>query len=403
MSNSPRRQRWSLLGALIGVYFSFGVIVTSISPMLSVVQDDIGASRSEMGFVLGAWALLFIGTAPLAGRIIDRYGLRLSILAGGLSISLSALARAGASGVGSLWLAIAVFGLGGPLISAGAPTLVRNLFDDSVERRRAVSAYAIAPSMGSVLTLALTNSVLLPVLGHWRTVLVAEAALAALATVGWLVVSGSIGSLPTKADRAPESAGEPTDGRQVRQLLSSSGVRFALAVSFPIFFMNHALNNWFPTLLAELADLSLGASSNWVAISRFVGIGAAILVPNIATAANRGLLLSGVCLVLSVGLLLLGFGGPSAAIVAALVIGIRGAMVPIGAIILMEANGVTTYNAGLANGLWFALGEVGGVTGPFSSGLIADTSLGFQGVVVALSAVAGLTAALTVLATTRKA
>ena len=86
----------------------------------------------------------------------------------------------------------------------------------------------------------------------------------------------------------------------------------------------------------------------------------------------------------------------NAAIVATLIIGVRGAMVPIGALVLMEADGVTARNAGMANGLWFAIGEVGGVTGPFSAGLIADTSLGFEGVVIVLAAVAALTAGLAV-------
>lgn len=381
------------------MYFAFGVIVTSISPMLAVVQRDIGASRSEMGFVLGAWALMFIGTAPLAGRVIDRYGLRFSVLAGGVSISASALARAGADGVGSLWLAIAVFGIGGPLVSAGAPTLVRQLFHDPVERRRAVSAYAIAPSMGSVLTLASTNSVLLPLLGHWRAVLIAEAGFAAAATVVWLLVSAPIGDVVERSEEpnVDKTATDHSAGR----LLASPGVRFALAMAFPIFFMNHALNNWFPTLLAELGEVSLTASSNWVAVSRLVGIGAAIFLPNLAAATNKGVLFSGVCLVLGLGLVLLGLGGPSAAVAATLVVGVRGAMVPIGALILMEANGVTARNAGLANGLWFALGEVGGVTGPFSAGLVADTTLGFEGVVLALSALAVFTAAVTLVATSR--
>ncbi|MEL7210829.1 MAG: MFS transporter, partial [Actinomycetota bacterium] len=143
--------RWLLLSGLIAVYLAFGVITTSIAPMLTMVQVDLGASRSQMGFVLGAWALMFIATAPLAGRFIDRFGLTRALLIGGISITASAAARSVATDVTTLWLAVSVFGLGGPLISAGAPTLVRTWFGDPGERRRAVSAYAIAPGLGGVL------------------------------------------------------------------------------------------------------------------------------------------------------------------------------------------------------------------------------------------------------------
>jgi len=392
-----RSGRWVMLGGLIGVYFSFGVVVASIAPMLDLVRADVGASRAQMGFILGAWALLFIGTAPLAGRVIDRYGLRLSVLAGGLSVAGSALARATASGVGTLWLAVAVFGIGGPLVSAGAPTLVRQWFDDPRERRRAVSAYAIAPSLGSVATLSLTNPVLLPLFGSWRGVLVAEGLLALVATAVWMVATGHLarnaGAHPWSSPAvAVDGFARAGGSSSVRRLLSSGSVRLALGLAFPVFFLNHALNAWFPTLLQEVGDLGATAGSNWAAVSRLIGIGAALVIPNLGSRVVGRNPLPGVCGVLALGLLLLGLGSMSTVPLAALIIGARGAMVPLGALLLMEADGVGARNTGTANGLWFAVGEIGGVTGPLSAGLIADSSLGFEGVAIGLSLVAVSTA-----------
>ncbi len=88
--------------------------VTAIAPMLTAVRDDLGVSRGAMGFALGAWALIYIVTAPLAGRFIDRIGLGWSLALGGLSVSGSLVLRAAAQGLGSLWLAIAFFGVFGP-------------------------------------------------------------------------------------------------------------------------------------------------------------------------------------------------------------------------------------------------------------------------------------------------
>ena len=136
---STPRHRWIVFGAMTGVYFSFGIAVTAIAPMLTAVRDDLGVSRGAMGFALGAWALIYIVTAPLAGRFIDRIGLGWSLALGGLSVSGSLVLRAAAQGLGSLWLAIAFFGVFGPLVSASAPYLMATWFPDENERR-AVSA-----------------------------------------------------------------------------------------------------------------------------------------------------------------------------------------------------------------------------------------------------------------------
>ena len=67
---------------MCGVYFAFGVILLAIPPMVAEVRADLGISRGMLGFALGAWALLYIVTAPPAGQIIDRLGLRRSLAAG---------------------------------------------------------------------------------------------------------------------------------------------------------------------------------------------------------------------------------------------------------------------------------------------------------------------------------
>lgn len=381
-----RRGRWLLLAGLVGVYASFGVVVTSMAPMLTLVQSELGASRTEMGFVLGAWALIFIGTAPVAGALIDRLGLRLAIAGGGASIALSALARSQADGIGSLWLAVALFGIGGPLVSTGAPTLVRRWFDDDRERRLAVGAYAVAPALGSIAVLVATNSVLLPLLGSWRRVLVVEAVVAVAALVVWLVVATVV---ETGHEVRPEGVTASTDGtgERLRALVASPSVRLALGLAFPVFFLNHALSNWQPTMLADFGPLSPSSAASWIAGSTAVGVIVALAAPSVVPGERRGAALAAVGVVLAVALAAMTVGG-AVAVAAALVVGVRGLMVPVGALVLMESDGVTADNAGLANGMWFAVGEVGGVTGPLAVGIAADAGVGFGGAVVALVVVA---------------
>ena len=438
-TESTNAESWWLLGAMTVVYVAFGVVVSSIAPMLPMVQEDLGASRSEMGFVLGAWTLIFIGTASFGGRFIDRFGLRLSILLAGFFIAASAGLRAAATDVTSLWLAVGLFGVGGPLISAGAPTLARRLFHSPERRRRAVSIYMVAPGLGGVLTLALTNTVLLPWLGSWRAVLVAESGFALAATAVWWTVATWLHTTIDSSAPAPAPAPAPTPApasaagggadvdqkvdqnidanggteesanrsgwASVRALLASSDIRLSLAIAFPVFFLNHGLTNWFPTLLAEVAELSQTTSANLVAASTLLGIMATLLVPSWRPTLPRGYLLAGLMVVVGIGLLVLAVAGSQSVattVAATMLIGLRGGIAPIAVLLLMESEGLTPANSGLANGMWFSVGEVGGVSGPASAGVIADSSLGFGGVLALLTSLAWAGGAAIALSTRRR-
>lgn len=378
-----------MFAAMAGVYYSFGILVSSIPPMVSVVREDLGISRAAMGLALGAWALIYIVSAPPAGRIIDRIGLRWSIALGAGFVALSGFARAGAQGLGSFWLAIAIFGVGGPLVSASAPKLVMTWFDDPAERRLAVGLYTTAPALGGVTALMITNSVLLPVLDDWRLVVVLYSVVAVASGAVWLIVSSISGDRPVVG--ADSAAPVEVDvGGGWRTILASRGVQLALALGVGMFFVNHGLSGWLPNVLETDSGLSASVASAWAGASVLVGIGASMLLPRLATSARRGAVIAGTCAAVGVSLAVMAVASNAAVDVAAvLVVGLRAALIPLVIVVLMEADGVTTANMGLANGLWFSAVEVGGATGPIAVGAIGDTSAGFAAALWMLAVLLG--------------
>jgi MFS family permease len=71
----------------------------------------------------------------------------------------------------TLLLSVGLFGVGGPVISSGAPKVVSQLFTGS-DRGFAMGVYMTGPAIGGVVSLTLTHSVLLPFFGgNWRSVL----------------------------------------------------------------------------------------------------------------------------------------------------------------------------------------------------------------------------------------
>jgi CP family cyanate transporter-like MFS transporter len=374
-----------MFGAMCGVYFAFGTILLAIPPMVTEVRSDLGIGRGTLGLALGAWSVLYIVTAPPAGHIVDRIGLRRAVIAGSSLIAASAALQAGAQGVVMLWLATAVIGVGGPLVSMSAPKLVAEWFLDPRERAMAVGFYTSAPALGGVMALLLTNSVLLPVLGDWRSVLIFEGALQLVATLVWVVISSRAPELafaPAVTEAAPLSG-----PRSARALLASGTVRLAMALGIGTFFITQGLSAWLPSMLEEHTGLSVGAASNWAGASLAVGIVARLVMPGLASASRRSAMLLGLMIALGSAMVLMAVGPHTTDLAAALVLGLRSAMTSLVILVLMDAEQVTTANVGLAYGLWFSAVQIGGALGPHIVGSFGDSDAGFPGALITMALV----------------
>jgi predicted MFS family arabinose efflux permease len=387
------RHRWLVFGAMSGVYFSFGIAVAAIAPMLTLVRADLGVSRGAMGFALGAWAMIYIATSPIAGRFIDRFDLGWSLALGGVSVAGSLLLRAAAQGLPSLWLAVAFFGVFGPLVSASAPKLMASWFPDEAERRRGVGWYAMAPAIGGALTVTITNPVLLVWFDSWRSVLVFEAGVAVVATLVWIVTWRLV------EPPAPTSAGvdgHPADETTWRDLVASPEIRLILVAAFALFFLNHALGNWLPTVLEEFSGLSPSAAGAWVGAGGLVAIAASGTIPAFADPNRTHLYVAAVMTIAAVALIAIVVAPSASHGLLSMLTFVRGALAPLAIITVLAAERVSSANAGLANGVWFSVAEVGGVSGPLTVGALADTRVGYEGALLTIAGVSLLGAAVAV-------
>ena len=152
-----RRYRWVMLALVWLLYFTFGIVVFSLPPLVTPILEDLKISYSQMGIILGAWPLTYIVVAAIAGVIIDRWGIRKSLFAGALIIGLSSILRYFPTGFGTMLLAVALFGVGGPLISIGCPKAVSMWFRGR-SRGTAVGIYTTAPWVGGLVALSLTTA-----------------------------------------------------------------------------------------------------------------------------------------------------------------------------------------------------------------------------------------------------
>ena len=375
--------RWLLLAGLWLVYASFGLTMGSLPPLVVYLSEDLSLSRSAMGGILGAWPLVYIVFAVPAGTLIDRFGLRIALALGIALIAVSGVLRALAVNHLSLYLAVAVFGLGGPFISIGAPKLISAWFGQK-ERGTAMGIYLTAPSVGSIAALATANSILMPLYGSsWRLTLATYAGVAFLACVIWWFVARNAHN-STEAPQEPEG-GFPASFKVFPLLLRIRAVQIVLAMSLGSFLFGHGLGNWLPEIL-RTGGMSAKQAGFWAAMPTTVGLAATLLIPKLATPSRRIPILVITLLAASASAFAISTTTGAALIPGLLLAGIssRGVM-PILMLTLIDSPRVGPSRMGAAGGLFFMAGEVGGVLGPLLLGVMSEATGNFSGGLIMLA------------------
>jgi cyanate permease len=342
-----------------------------------------------MGSILGAWQLTFIVFAIPSGFILDRISPRTALTLGTLIIALSSLARAFSNDYWSMICAVMIFGIGGPIISAGAPKLITRWFDGP-SRGLAMGIYMTGPAIGAIVSLTLTHSVLLPSLGSWQNIMLAIAGFSSVTGLFWFVIASSSQLQTTQI----ESIGpvKPKQTTVFLALIRLPAIRLLLLMSLGIFTVNHALNNWLPELL-KLTGMSLIEAGYWAAIPTAIGILGSLTIPRLATPTRRFKILFCLCLCSAFSSYLLLFQSTSVLTTGLLLQGIvRYSIMTILILILIEIPGIDDKYAGIASGLFFTAAEIGGVFGPLGLGLLYDLTGNFQAGLIVLTSIAGLIA-----------
>ena len=383
--------RWLLLLGLWLCYFSFGAIAASLAPLVPLIQAELEINHAAMGSIMGAWQFVYIAAAIPAGMLLDRLGGTRALVIGVAFVALSAFGRAWADDYWSLLLAVMLFGIGGPIISSGAPKVVTGIFEGS-GRGLAMGIYMTGPTLGGILALTLTHSVLLPLFdGNWRAILNLWGAVAVGAGFSWFAIASTAGRNVSGFDERISAAERATREKpSIRQLLTVSGVPLVLVMSVGVFLINHGLNNWLPEMLRE-RGMTATAAGYWAALPMLIGILGSLTIPRLATPERRFMILGILCAAAAVSSFLLTLSGPGVTTVALLVQGlVRSTLMTVLILTLVELPGIKPEQAGTASGLFFSAAEVGGVLGPLGLGLIYDLTHGFNAGLYTLTAVSAL-------------
>ncbi|MCC7367757.1 MAG: MFS transporter [Chloroflexi bacterium] len=379
---SPDRANWRMLALAWLVYSGFGIVSSSLPALITPIRSDLRLSYSEVGVLLGAWQLVYIGVSYPAGMFVDRVGTHRALALGAALVALSGLMRAFAADFTTMFLSVAIFGVGGPIISIGVPKVIASWFSGR-PRVTASGIYITGSTTGSVLTLASTNSLVLPALGSWQvTCAVYGSIVAGIAATWWLLARDP----PRPAAR---SGGEPAASfrEACMRVLTTRAVWLVVIVGFTGFMINHGLRSWLPQIL-EFKGMSPADAGYLAAVPGVSSIAGSITTARLAAKFGRKPVVA-TCLI-TVGASLLAvnaLSGPPLIVALAVQGFFAGGVAPILLTILMDMREVGAGAMGAAAGIYFAVGEVGGFSGPSVMGVLKDMTGGFTAGLLLLAAI----------------
>ena len=138
------------------------------------------------------------------------------------------------------------------------------------------------------------------------------------------------------------------------------------------------MTHWLPDLLRSYG-MSPTQAGYWAAVPTLFGMVASLSLPRMATPDKRFIILLALFISAAIATLLV-YSATGPLLAAGLVLQgmCRGAMTSISILLLIESGDGSTSRVGAASGLYFSVGEVGGVLGPMSMGLLAHTTGNFD-------------------------
>jgi len=369
------------------LYVCFGIVSRAIFPLVTPILNDLSIIYTQMGLILGSWQLTYIMMALVAGSVLDRWGVRKSLFAGAIIIGLSSSLRYVANDFTTLLIAVTLFGVGGPMISIGGPKTISSWFRGS-SRGIAIGLYTSGNWIGGLLALALTNSLVMPLVGQsWRM---------AFAVYG--MVTFCIGLLWLIFARESESK-LSSETLSIIDVFGNLGklrnVRIVLAMGLLAFAIGHGFSSWLPKIL-ETKGMSGQQAGFAASITIAAGIPSILILPSVVPARLRGRAMAILSILTAINIVLVMQISGAALLIGLATLGfISAPFMSLLLLILMDSTGVETRHMGSAGGMFFCVAEIGGFAGPFFMGVLVDLTGTFMAGALFLASLCITMAALT--------
>jgi len=240
------RYRWVILAmtTLTG-FILMGFPTTALSALFSEIADSVNLDLIQIGLVWGVGTVMGIFTTLIGGPLIDYFGTRRSLVALCIATGITGALRGFSVDFGTLFITSFLFGMVQPVLPMNLIKLNRQWFTpDQLGLASGIMSAGFAT--GLMLGSRLSATVLSPMLGGWRGVLIFLGVLACIIGVLWLVIHPPVEKSKSKRPNVSSIIANLRYVTQYRDLWV-----YAFAV-FGVLGLMRGLVGYVPTYLREI-------------------------------------------------------------------------------------------------------------------------------------------------------
>ncbi len=151
--NKPRAgiKEWLGLVVIVLVTLLIAVDISVLGFALTPISESLKPSATQLLWIMDTYSFVLAGALITMGWVGDRFGRRKLLIIGALVFGVASAIAATAESAETLIGARALLGLGAATLTPTSLALIRNMFQDSKQRKSAIAAWSATLATGAAL------------------------------------------------------------------------------------------------------------------------------------------------------------------------------------------------------------------------------------------------------------